>query len=81
MIEPQVEYGSYRIEPRPMQLQATGEWTLWGHISRDIDGGRRVQMFSAKNTFPTRDLAMAGIVRLGRDIIDGKALGDHALRF
>lgn len=72
-------YRDYWIEATPMKLQATGEWALAGQISRDIDGGRRVQLFSAKNTVATRELAIAGTLQLGQDIIDGKAPGRAVL--
>lgn len=68
-------YQGYLIEPTPKQLRVTGECTLEIQIARDFGGERRGQLFTAKDTFPTRDEAVAGGVRFGRAIIDGEVAG------
>jgi hypothetical protein len=75
-----VAHGAYLIEPTSHHLNGAGPWTQWLQISRE-DAGRdvRVQLFNGATTFPTRAEAVAGCVRLGRDILDGKVAGSPVL--
>ena len=64
MTDNRVAYLEYWIEPTPKQLQATGEWTVAGQISRAIDGGIRIQrtnsgVLLSTKAQPGRDSAAA----------------------
>ncbi len=72
--DPEVTHRGYRIHPTPKQLQ-TGEWTLEGFIARDHDGKVHEQVYSTRNTFKTRDEAVAWAIQFGQDVIDGKVPG------
>jgi len=67
-----VPYRGYLILPTPKQLRDTGEWTLEIQIWLDRGDKINAQLFSARNTFETRDAAVAGGVRFGQRIIDGE---------
>ncbi len=72
---PEVVYEGYRVRPTPKQLRDTLEWTLEVHIARDRGRELREQLCSARNSFKTRDEAVARGIQFGRDIIDGKVPG------
>lgn len=74
-----VQHGDYWIEPTPRQLRDTDDWTVEGRIGRDLHGQVRVQLFNARDTFPTRDEAAAATVQLGRGLIDGRVEGRAVL--
>lgn len=65
-------FKGYWIEPRPNQLRDTNEWTLEIQIKRANHGELRVQVFSASNTFQTREEAVTQGIQFGQRIIDGK---------
>jgi hypothetical protein len=64
-------YKGFKICPRPQQLQ-DGSWNTNIEIIRDAEGRRHVKSYSASNTFPTEEDAMAGCLEFGRRIIDGE---------
>jgi hypothetical protein len=69
-------YRGYRIRPMPKQRVDTGRWTLDIQIWRDRGYELRALPFIApRNTFRTRDEALAGCVHFGREVIDGKVAG------
>ncbi|PYO98053.1 MAG: hypothetical protein DMD60_05160 [Gemmatimonadetes bacterium] len=72
----EVPYRGYLIRPTPKQQRDSLEWTLEIHIARDRAGERREQLVNARApTFKTFEEAIAGGVRFGQDIIDGKVPG------
>jgi hypothetical protein len=75
MITGRVGYREYWIEPTPKHLQGSGEWTLEIQIGRDDGRDQRVRPFTARNTFKTRDAAIAEGIRFGQRIIDGDVPG------
>lgn len=70
-----VEYGGCWIEPMPKELRDSGEWTLDIQVGRDCGRELRVKPFTARNTFGTRDEAIAEGTRFGQCIIDGAVPG------
>lgn len=68
----EVAYRGYLIFPTPKQLREMGEWTLEIQICRDRGSTINAQLFTAANTFETRDRAVAAGVQFGQRIIDGE---------
>lgn len=72
---PEVGHQGYWIRPTPKQFRDSGEWTLEIHIRRDHGSELREVLCTARNTFKTRDEAVARGIQFGRDVIDGDVLG------
>ena len=67
-----IEYNGYVIEPTTKFKDYQDCWTLEVRISA-TDGNSRVRRCRASNTYPSKVEAVERCLRLGRQIVDGKA--------
>ena len=66
-----IKYRDYRIDPRPMKLDAGG-WNTSVQICRDTGSEMIFRPYSAKNVWPTEEEAIQQYAEFGRRIIDGE---------
>ena len=70
--DPVVPYRGYQIRPTPYQLWDSDGWTIDGQIWKDRGTEVAARLFSARNTFATREDAVLRSVEFGQRIIDGE---------
>lgn len=69
----QIDYHAYTIEAHPRQLDAPIRWSLdINMIARNFDGTIELREYSAEETFPTEEEAIAACFNFGVGIIEGK---------
>jgi hypothetical protein len=72
---PVVPYQGFQIRPTPHELRDSNAWTLDIQIWKDQGSEVDAHLFSARNTFATREEAVLQGVQFGRRIIDGNVPG------
>ncbi len=70
----EITYKGFIVYPTPVQLEG-GEWStdIWIRINRYKDTASR--KLNTRDTFPTREEAVAHCLQFGKDIIDDKIEG------
>ena len=68
-----IPYKGYLIHPAPLQVTASGEWTIELYISKDRGDSVTERKFSAGNTSKTKKEAIQHCIRFGKQIIDGES--------
>ena len=71
----EIPYKEYIVRASPYKLAETGHWSLNIYIVRHKGYETVERSFSAANTFPTREEAVAHGFDFGRRIIDGEVEG------
>ena len=67
-----ISYKKFLIEAVSYQLAESGEWAMQVNIWRDRGSHTNGKPFYAKNTFKTKEEAIAYCLAIGRQIIDGR---------
>ena len=68
-----VEYREYAISSTPWQLSGKNEWRSKIEISSEREGIVAAEPYTDDTTHPTEEAADTHGIKLGQDIIDGKA--------
>ena len=68
-----VEYQEYTISSTPLQLSGKNEWKPEIVISSEREGVVSSQPYTDETTYTTEEAADTYGIKLGQDIIDGKA--------
>ncbi len=72
----QTDYRGFSIDAHPQQLDAPIPWSVdINIIARNFDGTIEMRDYSAEETFPTEEVAIAACFRFGQQIIDGEYPG------
>jgi hypothetical protein len=68
-----INYREYTISSTPVALLESGEWKPEILISSELEGIVTSQPYADKTTYTTEEAADNHGIKLGQDIIDGKA--------
>jgi hypothetical protein len=70
-----IQYKGFVIEANPRQLRDSDDWTINLTIERHFGDGVATSGYSAENTAPTREDAIARSIAMGQRVIDGLVPG------
>ncbi len=76
---PTAQYKEFEIRPTPYQLLESKEWTIKILIVKHTGDAVVMRDFSASNSFPTKEEAVAACFDFGSRIIDGEVEGCSVL--
>jgi hypothetical protein len=68
-----IEYRGYTISSTPVELSGKNEWRPKIEISSEREGIVTAEPYTDDTTYATEDAADTHGVKLGREIVDGKA--------
>lgn len=72
----QTDYRGFSIDAHPQQLDTPIPWSVdINIIARNFDGTMEMRDYSAEETFPTEEEAIAACFSFGQQIIDGEYPG------